>query len=63
MPDRRGVRHLVMRVLALAPGEIAAMVRSTAAVVDLAASPEGHNVVPDTATAHINFRVLPGEPF
>ena len=56
----RGVRQVVMRVLDRLPGELAALVRTTAAVVDVKVSPPGHNVVPDKAIATVNYRVLPG---
>ena len=56
----RGISHFVARVLSRSPGDLAAMARTTAAVTDIHVSPPGANVIPDQATATVNFRVLPG---
>eukprot|EP00884_Botryococcus_braunii_P012442 jgi/Botrbrau1/21199/Bobra.39_2s0002.1 len=40
---------------------LAAVSRTTAAVTDVATSPPGDNVLPDSARVLINFRPLPGE--
>ncbi|KAK9793171.1 hypothetical protein WJX73_003843 [Symbiochloris irregularis] len=53
---------LLGRVLAASPSaEVAALVRTTAAVTDVKTGPPGDNVLPDTAIVTFNFRTLPGQ--
>ena len=54
-------KQLLGQVLARSKSaEVAALVRTTAAVTDLRTFPPGDNVLPDTAIASFNFRLLPG---
>lgn len=51
-----------MRVLGSLPGEVSAAVRTTIAATGVSTHPAAGNVLPSLATAHFNFRYLPGAP-
>lgn len=58
---RRPWRPLLGLILSRSKSaEIAALVRTTAAVVDIRTTPAGDNVLPDTIYISFNFRTLPG---
>ncbi len=60
---RRPLRHVFARLLAAeASGETAALVRSTLALTRLETPGGAGNVVPPTARARFNARLLPGAP-
>ena len=56
----RPLRQLLARLLASQPGEVASAVRTTVAATGITTHPAAGNVLPSLATAHFNFRYLPG---
>ncbi|CAL8471245.1 g10787 [Coccomyxa elongata] len=55
------LNQLLARFLASQPGEVASAVRTTIAATAVTTHPSAGNVIPSLASAHFNFRYLPGE--
>lgn len=60
-PLHRPFRQALAFAIGRQPGELASAVRTTVAPTGVSTFPMSGNVIPSLASAHLNFRYLPGQ--